>query len=74
MRRTMKMSLTGESEKIQNLKTQIASLEKELLMRDHTNEQLKRMNDQLSAQNKRLKNKVVILKKAIRILNDTEEV
>ncbi len=68
------MSLTGESEKIQNLKTQIASLEKELLMRDHTNEQLKRMNDQLSAQNKRLKNKVVILKKAIRILNDTEEV
>lgn len=68
------MSLTGESERIQNLKTQIASLEKELLMRDHTNEQLKRMNDQLSAQNKRLKNKVVILKKAIRILNDTEEV
>ena len=68
------MSFTGESEKIQNLKTQIASLEKELLMRDHTNEQLKRMNDQLTAQNKRLKNKVVILKKAIRILNDTEEV
>lgn len=68
------MSMTGESERIQNLKTQIASLEKELLMRDHTNEQLKRMNDQLSAQNKRLKNKVVILKKAIRILNDTEEV
>lgn len=66
------MSLTGESERIQNLKTQIASLEKELLMRDHTNEQLKRMNDQLSAQNKRLKNKVVILKKAIRILNDVE--
>lgn len=68
----MKMSMTGESERIQNLKTQIASLEKELLMRDHTNEQLKRMNDQLSAQNKRLKNKVVILKKAIRILNDVE--
>lgn len=68
------MSMTGESERIQNLKTQIASLEKELLMRDHTNEQLKRMNDQLSAQNKRLKNKIVILKKAIRILNDTEEV
>lgn len=68
------MSMTGESEKIQNLRTQIASLEKELLMRDNTNEQLKRMNDQLSAQNKRLKNKVVILKKAIRILNDTEEV
>lgn len=67
------MSMTGESEKIQNLKTQIASLEKELLMRDHTNEQLKRLNDQLSAQNKRLKNKIVILKKAIRILNDTEE-
>lgn len=66
------MSMTGESERIQNLKTQIASLEKELLMRDHTNEQLKRMNDQLSAQNKRLKNKVVILKKAIRILNDVE--
>ena len=66
------MSLTGESERIQNLKTQIASLEKELLMRDHTNEQLKRLNDQLSAQNKRLKNKVVILKKAIRILNDVE--
>ena len=66
--------MTGESERIQNLKTQIASLEKELLMRDHTNEQLKRMNDQLSAQNKRLKNKIVILKKAIRILNDTEEV
>lgn len=66
--------MTGESEKIQNLKTQIASLEKELLMRDHTNEQLKRMNDQLTAQNKRLKNKIVILKKAIRILNDTEEV
>lgn len=64
--------MTGESERIQNLKTQIASLEKELLMRDHTNEQLKRMNDQLSAQNKRLKNKVVILKKAIRILNDVE--
>lgn len=68
------MSMTGESERIQNLKTQIASLEKELLMRDHTNEQLKRLNDQLSAQNKRLKNKIVILKKAIRILNDTEEV
>lgn len=68
------MGMTGESERIQNLKTQIASLEKELLMRDHTNEQLKRLNDQLSAQNKRLKNKVVILKKAIRILNDTEEV
>lgn len=68
------MSMTGESEKIQNLRTQIAQLEKELLMRDHTNEQMKRMNDQLSAQNKRLKNKVVILKKAIRILNDTEEV
>lgn len=68
------MSMTGESEKIQNLRTQIASLEKELLMRDNTNEQLKRINDQLSAQNKRLKNKVVILKKAIRILNDTEEV
>lgn len=66
--------MTGESERIQNLKTQIASLEKELLMRDHTNEQLKRLNDQLSAQNKRLKNKIVILKKAIRILNDTEEV
>lgn len=66
--------MTGESERIQNLKTQIASMEKELLMRDHTNEQLKRMNDQLSAQNKRLKNKIVILKKAIRILNDTEEV
>ena len=66
--------MTGESERIQNLKTQIASLEKELLMRDHTNEQLKRLNDQLSAQNKRLKNKVVILKKAIRILNDTKEV
>lgn len=66
------MSMTGESERIQNLKTQIASLEKELLMRDHTNEQLKRLNDQLSAQNKRLKNKVVILKKAIRILNDVE--
>lgn len=66
--------MTGESERIQNLKTQIASLEKELLMRDQANEQLKRMNDQLSAQNKRLKNKVVILKKAIRILNDTEEV
>ena len=65
--------MTGESERIQNLKTQIASLEKELLMRDHTNEQLKRLNDQLSAQNKRLKNKIVILKKAIRILNDTEE-
>jgi len=64
--------MTGESERIQNLKTQIASLEKELLMRDHTNEQLKRLNDQLSAQNKRLKNKVVILKKAIRILNDVE--
>lgn len=64
--------MTGESERIQNLKTQIASLEKELLMRDHTNEQLKRMNDQLSAQNKRLKNKIVILKKAIRILNDVE--
>ena len=64
--------MTGESERIQNLKTQIASPEKELLMRDHTNEQLKRMNDQLSAQNKRLKNKVVILKKAIRILNDVE--
>ena len=29
------MSMTGESERIQNLKTQIASLEKELLMRDH---------------------------------------
>ena len=70
----MTMSMTGESERIQNLKTQIASLEKELLMRDHTNEQLKRLNDQLSAQNKRLKNKIVILKKAIRILNDTEEV
>lgn len=68
------MSMTGESERIQNLKTQIASLEKELLMRDHTNEQLKRLNGQLSAQNKRLKNKIVILKKAIRILNDTEEV
>lgn len=68
------MSMTGESERIQNLKTQIASLEKELLMRDHTNEQLKRLNDQLSAQNKRMKNKIVILKKAIRILNDTEEV
>ena len=66
--------MTGESERIQNLKTQIASLEKELLMRDHTNEQLKRLNDQLSVQNKRLKNKIVILKKAIRILNDTEEV
>ena len=66
------MKMTGESERIQNLKTQIASLEKELLMRDHTNEQLKRLNDQLSAQNKRLKNKVVILKKAIRILNDVE--
>ena len=66
--------MTGESERIQNLKTQIASLEKELLMRDHTNEQLKRLNDQLSAKNKRLKNKIVILKKAIRILNDTEEV
>ena len=66
--------MTGESERIQNLKTQIASLEKELWMRDHTNEQLKRLNDQLSAQNKRLKNKIVILKKAIRILNDTEEV
>lgn len=64
--------MTGESERIQNLKTQIASLEKELLMRDHTNEQLKRLNDQLSTQNKRLKNKVVILKKAIRILNDVE--
>ena len=64
--------MTGESERIQNLKTQIASLEKELLMRDHTNEQLKRLNDQLSAQNKRLKNKVVILKKAIRILIDVE--
>lgn len=64
--------MTGESERIQNLKTQIASLEKELLMRDHTNEQLKRLNDQLAAQNKRLKNKVVILKKAIRILNDVE--
>ena len=64
--------MTGESERIQNLKTQIASLEKELLMRDHTNEQLKRLNDQLSAQNKRLKNKVMILKKAIRILNDVE--
>lgn len=68
------MSMTGESEKIQNLRTQIASLEKELLIRDNTNEQLKRLNEQLSAQNKRLKNKVVILKKAIRILNDTEEV
>ena len=66
--------MTGESEKIQNLKNQIAQLEKELLMRDHTNEQMKRMNDQLTAQNKRLKNKVVILKKAIRILNDTKEV
>ena len=64
--------MTGESERIQNLKTQIASLKKELLMRDHTNEQLKRLNDQLSAHNKRLKNKVVILKKAIRILNDVE--
>ena len=30
--------MTGESERIQNLKTQIASLEKELLMRDHTKE------------------------------------
>ena len=64
--------MTGERERIKNLKTQIASLEKELLMPEHTNEQLKRMNDQLSAQNKRLKNKVVILKKAIRILNDVE--
>lgn len=66
--------MTGESERIQNLKTQIASLEKELLMRDQANEQLKKMNDQLAASNKRLKNKIVILKKAIRILNDTEEV
>ena len=68
------MKMTGESERIQNLKTQIASLEKELWMRDQANEQLKKMNDQLAAQNKRLKNKIVILKKAIRILNDTEEV
>lgn len=66
------MGMTGESERIQNLKTQIAQLEKELWMRDQANEQLKKMNDQLSAQNKRLKNKVVILKKAIRILNDVE--
>ena len=68
------MSMTGESERIQNLKTQIAQLEKELWMRDQANEQLKKLNSQLSASNKRLKNKIVILKKAIRILNDTEEV
>ena len=64
------MSLTGESEKIQNLKDQIALLEKELWTRDRNIESLKKLNDQLTARNKVLKHKLSIIKKAMKIMND----
>ena len=64
------MSLTGESEKIQNLKDQIALLEKELWTRDRNIDSLKKLNDQLTARNKVLKEKLSIIKKAMKIMND----
>lgn len=66
------MSLTGESEKIKNLKDKVADLEEELRASDRARNSLLKMNEDLQAKNRKLKATVGILKRAILILNEQE--